>query len=216
MQYLSNTSETQWLESNKFLSGLKNNTINFDNFVSAQESFVNCVNYWSQILGKLIYMLDDFKSRRIILDNLLDEHGYDITGKYGSAHVETFEKFVTQLGGVIEHKKYDKPSFHFNGKLLVVSDYELPVFIATLGFIEYYYQKISSIIVNYLKANKKYNNIHYEEHELLDVKHYTDLFTLLNKYTNAEQLNAMEEGAKYAMHIFDTYYNSCYDLYCSG
>lgn len=201
--------DTRFLEENKLLKGLENNTIKFDNFVKSQEGFVICVNYWSQILGKLIFRLDSFIDRKIILENLMDEHG--IGGKY--SHVETFSMFITKLGGKVPIY-YGGPALDFNLKLHNYSKESLANFIATLGFIEFYYQKISAIIVKYLKINNKFINIHYEEHEELDIKHYTDLFSLLKRFTKDEITNALKNGSLMAIKLFDEYYNSCFDLYC--
>lgn len=205
-----NVSDISLLETNKFLSGLINNNIPVLNFTKSQESFINCVNYWSQILGKLVYRLNDFTDRKLIIENLCDKHGIDA----GLSHVETFTQFIIDLGGTISNNLYDIPSTIFNHNLGSISDSQLPIFIATLGFIEYYYQKISGIIVKYLKANNKYSNIHYEEHELLDVKHYTDLFSLLVKYSDNEVKRALHLGSSNAITLFNDYYNGCYKLYC--
>lgn len=215
---VSSISNTQWMQTNKFLSGLANNSIPIANFIASQASFITCVNFWSQILGKLIYKLDDFKDRKIILENLSDEHGVgngndDNCNCSNLSHVETFKLFITKLGGIIPDI-YDLPSTNFNNTLSLISDIELHDFIATLGFIEYYYQKISIIIVNYLKMNNMYDNIHYEEHELLDIKHYTDLLSLLNKYPTNIQTGSMQIGSENAIHLFDEFYNHCFNLYC--
>ena len=59
---------------NQYLVSIMNNTIKKETFIKSQEPFIHCVNYWSQILGLLVFKLDDYKDRRIILENLYDEH----------------------------------------------------------------------------------------------------------------------------------------------
>jgi len=199
-----------YLFDNKFLVGLKDNTIPVNKFVKSQECFVNCVNYWSQILGKLIFKLDNYKERKVIVENLMDEHG--LTSDMLS-HVETFTLFIEKLGGNINTFN-DIPSINFNTMLDFISNEKLAVFIAALGFIEYYYQQISKIIVYYLKINNIYINIHYTEHEIIDSKHANDLFKLLDKYDINEKEYALSYGSELAIKIFDDYYNMVYDMYC--
>lgn len=207
MNYLEQTANCAFIDANVFLSGLKNNTIPFQDFINSQCRFVNCVNYWSQILGRLLYRLPDHKDRKLILENLFEEHGFE---QGHDSHVATFTNFMESIGGSVNHSM-DRASRDFNETLdTIVSSHALAECIATLGFVEYYYQIISSVIVSYLKQQGKYTNIHYAEHELLDVKHYTDLFSLLAKYPDNDQLQAMQHGSFNTRQLFDKYYTYSY------
>lgn len=207
MNYLDLTANFAFIETNVFLSGLKNNTIPLQDFINAQCRFINCVNYWSQLLGRLIYRLPEYKDRKLILENLIEEHGIE-PGHV--SHVETFTNFMDSIGGAVNMVP-DKAVLVFNNTLdSIVCNEALAKCIATFGYVEYYYQHISSIIVNYLKQNGKYTNIHYAEHELLDVKHYTDLFSLLHKYPLDTQFVAMQYGSKAVIELFDSYYTDSY------
>ena len=207
MNYLEQTANCAFIDANVFLSGLKNNTIPFQDFINAQCRFVSCVNYWSQLLGRLIYRLPDHKDRKIILENLFEEHGFE-SGHL--SHVETFTKFMESIDGTVSMSP-DRAVLEFNNTLdCIVCEDPLAECIATFGYVEYYYQHISSVIVDYLKKNGKYTNIHYAEHELLDVKHFTDLFSLLDKYPANDQLSAMKRGSFNVRNLFDKYYTDAY------
>ncbi len=212
--FITNLAEREnpvFIKRNIFLSGLKNNTIPILDFIKSQQAFVTCVNYWSQILGKLLYRLSSHQDRKLILENLFEEHGFE-AGHF--SHVETFTKFMESIGGQVIHTP-DQAAQAFNDTLdRILNEPDLPTCIAALGYVEYYYQRISTVIVDYLKANDKYTNIHYAEHELLDVKHYTDLFSLLSKYDQDRVETALGRGRQIVIELFDTYYARSYLQNC--
>jgi hypothetical protein len=212
--FITNLAEREnpvFIKRNVFLAGLKNNTIPIQDFIKSQQAFVTCVNYWSQILGKLLYRLSSHQDRKLILENLFEEHGFE-AGHY--SHVETFTKFMESIGGQVTHTP-DQAAQSFNDTLdRTLDEPDLAVCIAALGYVEYYYQQISTVIVEYLKQNDKYTNIHYAEHELLDVKHYTDLFSLLSKYDDEHAISALARGRQIVIGLFDAYYRDSYLQNC--
>jgi hypothetical protein len=138
------------------------------------------------------------------LENLNDEHFGD-TNIYIS-HVETFKLLIEKLGGTI--KPNNNFTQKFNDSLLDASKKELPIFIAVLAFIEYYYQSISTVFAIYIKNNFANANIHYNEHEELDNKHCNDLFSLLFNYNDDIIEKSLKYGEEIAYNIFNDYYNS--------
>jgi hypothetical protein len=212
--FLENVDTSTFINENIYLKNISSNQISKDKFINSQRNFINCVNYWSQTLGLLISQLDDFKDRRIILENLIDEHfGEDNQNKI--SHVETFRQLIEKLGGSIPDT-FDEYTNNFNKELMNASQKNTPLFIAVLGFIEFYYQSISSLFSKYIKTNFGDINIHFKEHEQIDKKHCMDLLNLLNKYNDPTIRNALEEGNKIAKKIFDDYYTLIYYKYCFG
>lgn len=189
---------------NIYLKKLINNTISINDFAKSFSGFIHCVNYWSQILGLLVYKLDDWSDRKKIIENLCDENA--INNKL--SHYQTFKLFIEELNNNCNFKLNDSAR-QFNKTLLEYSNSDLADFIATLGFVEYYYQEISSIIVTYLKNNNIYTNNHYSEHEILDSKHANEIFSLLDN--NLDKHDALYIGMENAYKLFDDYFTSLFN-----
>ena len=165
----------------------KLNTIKIENFLKSQECFISAVDNWSKVLGILLSKVPTFKERAIIIDNLYDEHG---EGNIENSHVNTFIKFMKSLGYekelLINNDSLSSYEYVklFNDKLLYKVNNKSWLFsVAMLGMIEYTYITISKYIHEYVSQFIISEDIHhYSLHEIVDVKHATELFELLNPY----------------------------------
>lgn len=159
--------------------------------------FVHAVNGWSKLLAVLLSKIDNPSYKYYLVDNLSDE----ICGP--KTHVDTYLEFLNvlmkdPLNNSFEKIDQDKRVDFFIDRILQLHD---PVKISlVMGMIEYVYIDISLEINNYLKKNDLYAE-HYKEHEVLDVKHSTDLFNLyINlSYNSSKKLDQEEEY--YYLHL---------------
>lgn len=153
--------------------------MNIQIFSIRLSSFVELVNYWSQILGYVIYACNDHKIRRKIVMNLIDENCGKLT------HVETFYQFLVECGfkGSLQSIKSNFIVLkHHNLLQSYMTKYSFEQCCAILGSIEYIYHIISGEINKYFEEAKGYQpSNHYTIHELLDVQHATDLFDCSNE-----------------------------------
>lgn len=187
-----------------------------EKFIKSQEGFIIAIDYWSRLLGLILYNVPTDKERLIIVKNLFDEHG---NGDINKSHVNTFKLFMESLGyngyqlsdnNILENN-YDSGiynnKFIENIKNVVLSENWIFA-ISALGMIEYTYINVSNNIHNYAKNFLNPDEInHYNLHEILDLSHATDFFELVIPYYddyNQDILNGIQKG-----------YDIMYELYNS-
>lgn len=155
--------------------------ISKDDFLKIQKNFIHAINHWPKLLLILCSRINEPELRMLLLDNINDEHG---NGNINLCHVNTFHQFLKALGLNPNHKidlydKYQSKAVNnFNIRLTQFvnnNDYRESALI--LGAIEYIYIDISKYFNQYL-AKHNLEVYHYTEHEILDVKHADDLFTI--------------------------------------
>lgn len=166
-----NNSILEYLD-NKYHNSFKiNHNMNIKIFAEKLSPFIVLVNYWSQILGYVIYRCDDPLIRKKIIENLVDENCGEMT------HVESFKNFLTECGF---NKKIEtnKTVLKYKDMLqlhVLTNNYKTSC--AILGAIEYVYHMISKTINKYFSDKMGYTpSNHYTTHEIVDIKHATDLF----------------------------------------
>lgn len=145
-------------------------------------SFIELVNYWSQILGYVIYACDDHTIRKKIVRNLIDENCGNLT------HVETFYQFLVECGfeGSIKNIKSSFVVKKYHNLLQsYMTNYSFEQCCTILGSIEYIYHIISGEINNFFREKKGYQpSNHYTTHELVDIQHATELFECSDSLTH--------------------------------
>jgi hypothetical protein len=162
----------------------QNNKLNFsnlniDNFIKNFSPFIHLVNYWSQILGLLLYKCNDPEIRRKIVKNLYEENCEKYT------HVDTFMLFIKECNINNINVKYNLEEIPMNDVIKEAIN-SITHFVINntfddscqmLGTIEYIYHLISIEINNYIYniTNIK-PEFHYSVHEILDIEHSYDLF----------------------------------------
>lgn len=185
------------IDDNKYFIYLKKNVKLpnvLENFIDSQIDFIQAVDEWSCILGRMICYVPGVKERNVLIKNLYDEHG---NGNIENAHVKTFSKFIKMLYDISNKRN---PDCDGTGKIIVdefinklhitiiSSDSDLWIYsIAVLAMIEYTYISVSKSIheftANYIEPELIH---HYNLHEILDYTHATELFSLVAEYYNTE------------------------------
>jgi len=210
-QILSLSNKINNIKSNKYLIKLSQNP-QLSKFLTSQDSFINAVDNWSKILALLLTKLPSDKERSVIVNNLYDEHG---SGNPNKSHVSTFKEFMKSLNYPEELilnnentatytivKQFNDRLFHYIGMNNWIHN------VAILGMIEFVYITISTHIHNYVKQYIPSDQItHYSLHEIMDVKHSTELFELLVPYIDSHY-NDIESGLELGYFVFDDLYNS--------
>jgi|688.fasta_scaffold225571_1 hypothetical protein len=196
-------------ENNYFKKLIKNPQLTF--FLQSQECFIDAVDNWSKLLGLLITKVPTDRERLIIIENLYDEHG---NGDLSKGHVNTFKLFLLSLGYNNDIKLYDtglksyKYVNKFNESLLYSVNENWIFQCAMLGMIEFTYITVSTNIHNYVKNYIPANEInHYSLHEILDIKHATDLFSLITEYfesNKADIINGLETGYTFINNLYES------------
>ncbi len=163
--------------------------LNNEGFVRSQEGFISAIDNWSKLLAQLLIKVPGAKERLVIVENLYDEHG---EGDINESHTSTFQRFMKSLGctrslivndNPLEYKS-SSPIRKFNKKLEEVFKNNDWIYCsAVLGMIEYTYIIASKNIHQYTSNYLKSNDIsHYSLHEIIDIKHSTDIFSILKQY----------------------------------
>lgn len=195
---------------NKYIIKLHNNT-SIEQFISSQINFIDAVDNWSKILGIMLSKVPTDQERTVIINNLYDEHG---SGDYTKSHVNTFRSFMASLGypNKLELHDFNKKTYQcvkkFNDSLYTyLNTHNWIHNIAMLGIIEYVYITISTHIHNYVKQYIPSNQItHYSSHEILDVKHSTELFELIVPYLSTHETD-IKDGIITGYTIFYSLYD---------
>lgn len=190
---------------NKYFINLQN-IPPINNFLKSQECFISAVDNWSRVFGLLLYYLPTDHHRSIIIKNLYDEHG---EGDINKSHVNTFKLLLLSLNYNEEILLYNEtlPSYKyikiFNEKLKDVINTKNWIYsVAMLGMIEYTYITVSKNIHNYLCNYLTADDInHYSLHEILDVSHSTELFSLLPELTDESK-----DGLNYGYNLMNELY----------
>lgn len=190
---------TQYLNSHYENSFEIDNLMNIYIFSLRLSSFIELVNFWSQILGYVIFACDNHKIRKNIIINLMEENCGNLT------HVETFYEFLLECG-------YDKPIHDIKSNHVIskyknlleeyMKKYNFSQCCAILGSIEYVYHIMAKKINKYFIHKKGYQpHNHYTIHELLDMKHATDLFECSDNDSLTEKF--LDIGAKWIINCFN-------------
>ena len=181
-------------------------------FVKSQESFIDAVNEWSNLLSHLLTKVPSYKERLPIIENLMDEHG---EGDLERSHVETFRKFINSFKTRDNLQMYNKESqtYHIIEEFYRTLDRDLKYYsweysAAMLGMIEYTYITVSTVIHQYAKQHIPEEEIyHYTLHETLDTKHSEDLFRIIVPYLDQNNnSNMVKLGLQKG-------YNTMYKMY---
>jgi len=176
--------------------------LNLNDFSRKFLPFIHLVNYWSQILGFVVYRCSNPNLRNKIIKNLFEENCEEYT------HVDTFLLFIKELENRLDNIQYDNIQYEINliPKNIFIEKLQKDIeeFVLNntfddscqmLGAIEYVYHLISSDINSY--CYEKFNikpRYHYCVHETLDISHATDLFDCNSQEFNIKNL---EFGGKW-------------------
>jgi len=134
-----------------------------ENFFKSQISFYFAVDAWSKVLGKLISQTNDILTRKVLIDNLLDENGQ-------VPHVVSYENYL---------KSFKIPYKLKNSGCVekFIKNLNKNTTVEYLGMIEYCFAIHCKHFINVLKKRNLFKTqTHFLEHSELDLKHAKSLF----------------------------------------
>lgn len=212
MQVLEIANRMNNINNNPYFQKL--NSVSVEKFLNSQKSFICAVDFWSKILGSILTILPTYKERVIVIENLYDEHG---CGDVSDSHVNTFKKFMESLGYKKDlplsgsSEEYSAVN-EFNSRLVNKIGASSWVYcVSMLGMIEYTYIDVSRNIHNYASNFIDPKDInHYSLHEIVDVKHATDLFRLVEPYYDNYH-KEINEGLQYGYICLNDLYKGLSD-----
>jgi hypothetical protein len=205
------------IDNNKYFITLTKNPY-IDNFLISQECFISAVDHWSRLLGLLIFYVPTDKEILVIIKNLNDEHG---EGDLNNSHTNTFKLLLKSLNydkEILlyneELKSYDYVSKFNNDLKNIIMTKNWIYSVAMLAMIEYTYITVSKNIHNYLLHFLPIDKInHYSSHEILDVTHATELFSLIIPYIKDDELSSdIKEGIISGYNIMNELYSSLHQF----
>jgi len=172
--------------------------------------FYHAVKYWIYHLKILASNIENNhndigKNIFLIKDNIDDEAG---NGKEEDSHTNTYLQFLEVLG-IKEYNfiLYESNSVKdFNDELSKLFQKTIVEHLYTLGTIEFYYIYISSYINKNLSCYFNGEQKHYNNHEILDVKHSEDFFKLSLVLSDLEPElldNAIDNGFKLLYNLYE-------------
>jgi pyrroloquinoline-quinone synthase len=202
---------------NVYFNSIFNNEFSKEDFLETQIQFFFAVDFFSRPMAALAAKIPTVELRREILRNVWEEHGEGDTQK---AHTITFSLFLERLGGVkfedIQQKVLWPEVRAFNTCLAgtcILDDFMIGT--AMMGMIERMFCHISTIIARGVIERgwlQKQDMVHYNVHELLDIKHSQDFFDILLPFWEKSVNNQyqIEQGLRLGATIFDNLYTSLY------
>lgn len=205
-------------QNNAYFRSLNDGTFEKDDFVETQIQFFHAVEFFNRPMAALAAKIPTAELRQEILRNVWEEHG---EGDISKAHGETFVILLDRLGKVtIEDiiKRALWPEIRiFNTTLTgacVLDDYMVGT--AMMGMIERLFCDISTILAQGIIKRgwlTQDTMIHYNLHELLDIKHSQDFFDVLEEAwkKNDENKYHIDQGLRLGATLFNNLYTGLYE-----
>jgi len=204
---ISEANKINQINNNRYFKLLDNQDL--EHFILSKIDFYLAVNEWPIILQLMMNSVPTQSGRHVLLQNINDELGRD---NIALSHKNTFKKFIDDLNTKITKSinsgtKNEKYVLDFNRKLEQMVENRNWLFsIAALGMIEYTYVTISTRIHDYTKQYIPADEIsHYSTHEVLDMEHATELFSVVEPYYESHK-DIINGGLNYGYRIFDELY----------
>ena len=202
---------------NPYFTSLNKGTFDKNDFIETQKQFYFAVTFFSRPMAVLSAKIPTPQLRLEIVRNLWEEHG---EGDFNKIHQTTFAELLTRLGNVnlleIENAQLSPAVRVFNTTLIgacTLDDYKVGV--AMMGMIERMFTAISSLIGKSIVKNKWLTQeelIHYDLHEVLDVKHSQDFFDILeNTWSEDNHKYLIKQGLQMGAYIFNGLYRDLYE-----
>ena len=196
---------------NPYMVALRDGTMDRAAFIRTQRQFFFAVRFFSRPMAALMSRMPDSASRRTLLCNLAEEHGFDDEGDGGihptMAHDRTFLAFLKSLGiEEILTEREGEAVRAFNLALLGACLGESATLaFACLGIIEYTFADISALIGKTVVERgwvAQSDLVHYKLHAEIDKRHAAEFFASLD----AADASAMHDGLALGLHLFDRLY----------
>jgi hypothetical protein len=184
-------------------------------FLASQEDFATAVKGWVEILDLFKHKIREVSPESLTAIKLLQENIGDELGP--PAHTETFKTFLDGWRETVgASKSISPPSVPALATKFVdflkmeieeaITETQLVKVASILGEIEFLYISISRIIIDLCEYHGVQQS-HYKTHEILDLKHSTDLFSLFSGERSGSDFYAFLKGIKSGNRVFSGVYN---------
>ena len=203
--------------SNPYLVALEDGSLEFDDFVETQIQFYFVVTFFSRPMATVAARIPEPELRLEILRNVWEEHG---EGDLEKAHGATFREFLERLAGVsaetLQGRALWPEARLFDTALAGAAALdESIVGVGMLGMIERMFVDISGRLGRGVVARgwlSEDRMIHYDLHEVLDVKHSEDFFRVLRVRWDAdpESRYYIDQGLRLGAAAFDGLYRGLF------
>lgn len=202
---------------NPYFRALRDGTLDRDDFLETQLQFHAAVVFFNRPMAALASKIEDPALRVEIVRNVWEEHG---EGEPSRMHGATFETFLGRLAGwspsQVKAELARRPLWPevraFNTLLLGACAVDEPLIgVATLGIIERMFTEISGWIGRavvergFLGADEL---IHYDLHEVLDIRHAADFFVVCGASWDrgSRERQRVADGLRLGAYAFDQLY----------
>ena len=198
---------------NPYFAALRDGAMDRATFVRTQRQFFFAVRFFSRPMAALMARMPDSASRRVLMHNLAEEHGFDDEGGGGlhpiMAHDRTFLAFLATLGVDSMSGETEGAAVRaFNLALIGACQNEPPALaFACLGIIEYTFADISALIGKAVVERgwiAQSELVHYKLHAEIDKRHAAEFFAAIEP----AEVQAVTDGLALGLHIFDQLYAS--------
>lgn len=202
---------------NPYLTELHAGNFDKEDFIETQVQFFYAVDFFSRPMAALAAKIPTSQMRMEVVRNVWEEHG---EGNLSIAHTNTFLEFLNRLGGVTVKDVQSRalwPELRiFNSALTAactLDDYMTGI--GAIGMIEYMFSGISGSIGRGILKNKWLTPdtiIHYDVHEVLDIKHADDFFNIVKSAyeTSPEHRYYIDQGLWMGAVLFNSMYAQLY------
>lgn len=202
--------------SNPYFEALASRSFSKDDFAETQIQFFHAVEFFSRPMAALAAKIPTPELRMEILRNVWEEHG---EGDVRLTHKATHREFLARLAGLsaidIEGRALWPEVRIFNTTLAgacVLDDYHVGA--GALGIIERMFSDISSRIGRGVVLNgwiEAARMVHYDLHEVIDVRHSKDFFEVLAAdFGDPRAAYSVEQGLRMGAVVFDGLFRGLY------
>lgn len=204
-------------KNNPYFTSLMNKKFEKDDFIETQIQFFSAVTFFSRPMAALAAKIPSPALRLEIVRNVWEEHG---EGDPEKIHGKTFKELLLRVGNITESdidKRTLWPELRiFNTTLTgacLVDEYLIGV--GVMGIIEKMFVDISRIVGRGIVHNawlSEEKMIHYDLHEILDVRHSMDFFNVLKPSWEESESNRyyIEQGLRMGAEVFNYLYFAMY------
>lgn len=206
---------------NPYFRALRDGSFAREDFLETQLQFHAAVVFFNRPMAAVASKIEDAALRVEIVRNVWEEHG---EGEPSRMHGATFETLLGRLAGwspdVVEAELARRPIWPevhaFNTLLVGASSGEDPlVGLGTLGIIERMFTEISGwlgrgvVERGFVRAEAL---IHYDLHEVLDVRHAADFFVVCGASWDRgpHERELVERGLRMGAYAFDRLYEGLF------
>jgi pyrroloquinoline quinone (PQQ) biosynthesis protein C len=202
---------------NPYFTALRDGSFDKEDFIESQIQFFFVVVFFSRPMAILAAKIPTPDLRMEVVRNVWEEHG---EGNLSSVHRNTFLELLSRIGDVSEddvNKRYLWPSVRiFNTTLVGTCTLdEYLVGVGVMGIIERMFMEISTWIGQGIISRGWLTEdrlVHYDVHEVLDLKHSEDFFNVVQPSWDRLEENQyyIDQGLTMGAALFNLLYEQLY------